>query len=71
MPAIPHQLRIRFNLKTSDSNLHLLASIHLSDHARSVLYPEAERVYRAVERVTFEHDIAGSVANAGGRRANL
>jgi hypothetical protein len=36
-----------------------------------VLYPEAERVYRAVERVTFEHDIAGSVANAGGRRANL
>jgi uncharacterized protein YbaP (TraB family) len=39
------------------ANLHLLASIHLSDQTRSALYPEAERVYRAAERVTFEHDM--------------
>ncbi len=39
------------------ANLYLLASIHLSDQARSVLYLEAEQAYRAAERVTFEHDM--------------
>ena len=39
------------------ANLHLLASIHLSDQARSVLYLEAHRVYRAAERVILEHDM--------------
>ena len=39
------------------ANVHLLASIHLSNKARSALYPEAERVYHLVERVTFEHNL--------------
>jgi uncharacterized protein YbaP (TraB family) len=37
-------------------NLHLLASVHMLDQARSVLYQKAEQVYRSAERVTFEHD---------------
>ena len=43
-----------------DGNVHLLASIHVSDQARSALYPEAEQLYRMVERVTFEHNLTQS-----------
>ena len=45
-------------------NLHLMASIHISDQSRSALYPEAEQAYRDAERVTFEHDMVTPPSSA-------
>jgi len=40
-----------------DTGLSLMGSIHLLGQTRHGLYPEAEQIYRKVQRVTFEHDM--------------
>ena len=41
-----------------DTNLHLMASIHVLEQACHGLFPEAEQIYQKAQRVTFEHDLA-------------
>ena len=40
-----------------NTSLYLRASIHMLEQTRHGLFPEAEQVYKKVQRVTFEHDI--------------
>jgi len=40
-----------------DTNLYFMGSIHVLEQTRHALFPEAERVYQQVDRVTFEHDM--------------
>jgi uncharacterized protein YbaP (TraB family) len=40
-----------------DTSLYLMGSIHALERSNHALFPEAERAYQQVDRVTFEHDM--------------